>query len=126
MVGACEEFLPGGEEEGVCRWEVPMAGMFQFVEVRGWKGRRRREEVEEEIFQENVRRGVLCHKGSWFRANKGEVEDSGDERIFFRMTFAAAGEQEVREGVRRFGESVRSVLGLEDMTGVKNGVDSQG
>ena len=118
---ACEEFLP----KEVCAWKVPQAGMFQFVEIHGWREHPRvksgeigRREVEEEIFQEDVRRGVLCHKGSWFRA-ESEEENC---RVFFRLTFGAAPEGEVREGVRRFGEAIRIVLGLSGEDGMGNGV----
>lgn len=117
---ACEEFLP----KELCAWKVPQAGMFQFVEIRGWRehpqvrsGEIGREEVEEEIFQENIRKGVLCHKGSWFRAESEEE----NRQIFFRLTFAAAPAGEVREGVRRFGEAIRSVFGL---SGGKDGVEN--
>ena len=111
IVRACEEFL----RKDVCSWKVPIAGMFQFVEIHAWRQHARvqsgeigRDEVEDEIFHEDVRCGVLCHKGSWFRAESQEE----NRQIFYRLTFAAAPAGEVREGVRRFGESIRNVLGL--------------
>ena len=126
---ACEEFLP----REVASWNPPAAGMFHWIEIQwrrypGLGGRkgvvngdggeglvngevREKEkgllEIEEEIFQAGIERGVLSSKGSWFRA-----EADGGERMFFRTTFAAAGSEQIREAIRRFGEGLRAVFRL--------------
>lgn len=64
---------------------------------------------------------MLASKGSWFRAEQdAEVTDADD--MFFRMTFAAASAEAVREAVARFGAALRSAFGLEvNGNGVVNG-----
>ena len=69
-------------------------------------------EVEERIWREGVEMGVLTAKGSWFRA-----EQDGGEEMFFRTTFAAAGEEDVQEAMRRFGECLRVEFGLDGRDG---------
>ena len=130
---ACEEFLP----REVARWQPPAAGMFHWIEVewRRYPGLRDQEmeevngngevhgevngngldgkqkgmlEIEEEIFQAGIERGVLSSKGSWFRA-----EADGGEKMFFRTTFAAASPEQIEEAIRRFGEGLREVFRLE-------------
>ena len=59
------------------------------------------------FFQEDIRKGVLCHKGSWFRASA-----EGGRRISLKLTFEAA-KEEIREGTRRIGKSIRSVVYLQ-------------
>lgn len=60
-------------------------------------------EVEEEIFNSCIRKGVLVARGSWFRAEQ-DVPPSG---LFFRTTFAAATPENMREAIRRLGEAIR-------------------
>ena len=50
-----------------------------------------------------------------------EITQADD--MFFRMTFAAASSDAIQEGVKRFGEALRSVFELEtDGNGMINGV----
>ena len=67
-------------------------------------------EIEEEIFQAAITRGVLVSKGSWFLAERRHGEGEG---MFFRTTFAAASELQLTEGIKRLGEGIRTVFGLE-------------
>jgi len=104
---ACEKFLPAE----IASWNAPAAGMFHWIRIE-WRRHPRAEttsmlDIEEEIFQAGIERGVLSSKGSWFRAEA----DGGDE-MFFRMTFAAAGAEQVQEAIRRFGEGLRGVFGV--------------
>lgn len=104
---ACEKFLP----TEIASWNAPAAGMFHWIRIE-WRRHPRAEttsmlEIEEEIFQAGIESGVLSSKGSWFRAEA----DGGDE-MFFRMTFAAAGAEQVQEAIRRFGEGLRGVFGV--------------
>jgi aromatic amino acid aminotransferase I / 2-aminoadipate transaminase len=66
-------------------------------------------EIEEEIFNSCISKGVLVARGSWFRTEK-ETEQSG---LYFRATFAAATPQNMSEAIRRFGQAVRESFKLE-------------
>ncbi|KAL8693806.1 MAG: hypothetical protein Q9218_001454, partial [Villophora microphyllina] len=98
LLNACEMYLPGE----IASWKMTEAGMFHWVKVE-WRMHplvRKDEdvgilEVEEKIWRAGVDRGVLTAKGSWFRA-----EQDGGEEMFFRTTFAAAGEEDVREAIK--------------------------
>lgn len=76
--------------------------------------------IEDEIFHSNIAQGVLLIKGSFFRASAAEhdliIQSQGHRdlqtEMFFRATFAMAGEEEVMEAISRFGESLRRVFGL--------------
>lgn len=128
IVRAAEKFLPCD----ISSWKPPMAGMFFWVRVdwrkhpkaakdaltNGVNGtvngdsatahgltpeKAKMLEIEEQIFQASIARGVLTAKGSWFRAER----DHGTE-MFVRMTFAAAPADDITEAIRRFGEALRS------------------
>ncbi|KAK3671220.1 Aromatic/aminoadipate aminotransferase 1 [Recurvomyces mirabilis] len=108
ILEACEEFLP----KEIVSWTPPQAGMFMWLKV-DWKEHPKfpgiePEEVEEALFQANIRRGTLLMKGSWFVGEKGLKA----EEMFFRATYAAAPSEGIREAVRRFGEAVREVFGV--------------
>ena len=78
-----------------------------------------RAEIEEEIFQAIVAHGTLLMKGSWFCP---EGQKDGDA-MFFRATYAATPLGDIKEGVRRFGEALRDVFGLEKANGHANGTN---
>ncbi|KAL8862787.1 MAG: hypothetical protein Q9178_000729 [Gyalolechia marmorata] len=119
IVHACERFLP----REVASWVAPEAGMFHWIKV-DWRKhpliKQGKEvqllELEEKIWRAGVDSGVLTAKGSWFRA-----EGDGGEDMFFRTTFAAAGEKDVVEAVKRFGEGLRVEFGLNENNGGVNG-----
>ena len=52
--------------------------------------------------------GALVMKGSWFRANNEDKQDT----LFFRATYAAAPFDKINEAMRRFGDAVRESVGL--------------
>jgi len=60
-------------------------------------------EIEDEIFDLCIEKGVLVAKGSWFMAEQ-DKEPSG---LFFRATFAAASPDKMTEAIHRFGDAVR-------------------
>ncbi|KAL8846339.1 MAG: hypothetical protein Q9221_008579 [Calogaya cf. arnoldii] len=119
IVIACEKFLP----KEVASWVAPEAGMFHWIKV-DWRKhpliRQGKEvqmlELEEKIWRAGVDSGVLTAKGSWFRA-----EGDGGIDMFFRTTFAAAGEKDVMEAVERFGKGLRVEFGLIEHNGEVNG-----
>ena len=109
---ACETYLP----TEVASWDPPMAGMFHWIKI-DWSNypdhdKKSVLEVEDEIFLAAIAKGALTSKGSWFRA---EQDDPGDE-IFFRTTFAASADDNVREAIKRFGEALREVFNLDTWT----------
>ena len=119
IVGAAEKFLP----REVCSWTPPEAGMFYWIRVDRKKHPQFNPEdssleaflaIEDKIFLAAVEKGVLCSKGSWFRAQRGT-----DTEMFFRTTFAAASSGDIVEAMRRFGEALREQFGLGD--GHQNG-----
>ena len=73
-------------------------------------------QLEERVFLAAVDAGVLCARGSWFRAQKGT-----DTELFLRTTFAAAPEDRIAEAIRRLGEAVRAEFGLDAGGGGVNG-----
>ena len=110
---ACEKYLP----REVASWTPPMAGMFHWIKV-DWqkypatKGSKSMLEIENEIFLAAIDGGTLTSKGSWFRA---EVGNPGND-MFFRTTFAAAPGDKVTEAIKRFGDALRLVFQLEQIT----------
>ena len=159
LLDACEKCIP----KRVATWDPPMAGMFHWVAVHTRShpslitdSPKTLLEIEEEVFQAGIERGVLISKGSWFRAEgpghltttvpkagaptkhthaanghkrdsdgnlkeaapngvngNGAVEYDGDDRIYFRTTFAAASSEQVAEAISRFGEALRAVFKID-------------
>jgi aromatic amino acid aminotransferase I len=112
IVNACEKELPGQ----ICSWSPPQAGMFFWIKVNWQKhpdvhpadgAADALLAIEEKIFLAAVEKGVLCSRGSWFRAQRGT-----DTEMFFRTTFAAASSGDISEAMRRFGEALRDEFGL--------------
>lgn len=102
MLAACEDFLPD-----VVSWTPPVAGMFHWLNVNYERhpqaGRRSILEIEEEIFDLCIEKGVLVARGSWFIPEEGKAPTG----LFFRATFAAATPDKMKEAIQRFGEAVR-------------------
>lgn len=65
-------------------------------------------ELEEEIFDSCIDRGVLACRGSWFRAEPGRPLSG----LFFRTTYAAASEAQMAVAIERFGAAVRASFGI--------------
>jgi aromatic amino acid aminotransferase I len=115
IVNACEKELP----RQICSWSPPQAGMFFWIRVNWHKHPKFNPAdrsadallaTEENIFLAAIERGVLCSKGSWFRAQRGTDTD-----MYFRTTFAAASSGDIAEAMRRFGEALREEFGLVGM-----------
>ena len=117
IVNACEAHLP----TRICHWTPPAAGMFHWIRFdvsrhplydSSLAGTQRHDhlmEIEDRIFLAAVDKGVLCAKGSWFRAEKGT-----DEEVFLRTTFAAAPGDRIVEAIRRLGEAVTEEFGIRE------------
>ncbi|KAI1501801.1 pyridoxal phosphate-dependent transferase [Biscogniauxia marginata] len=120
LLAACEEFLP----REVVSWVPPKAGMFLWLKIDHTKhpdfsassgeGEKKEKkgssilDIEEGIFDACIDKGVLACRGSWFRAEQ-DREPSG---LFFRVTFAAASEGDMRAAIERLGAAVRESFGL--------------
>ena len=120
IVRACETYLP----REVATWDPPMAGMFHWIKIDHSRhpehGSKAVSEIEEEIFQAALEQTILISKGSWFRADESTPLDE----IFFRATFAAASDEQIQEGIKRFGIALKDVFELQNevTNGVTNGV----
>ena len=69
-------------------------------------GQRNALDIEEEIFNSCIEKGVLVARGSWFRTEpKGPQADKNT--LFFRATFASATAVNIDEAIRRFGAALR-------------------
>lgn len=66
-------------------------------------------EIEEDIFNKCIEKGVLVGRGSWFRAE----QDTMPTALFFRATYAAATPENMTEAICRFGEAVRESFQME-------------
>ncbi|KAL1841118.1 hypothetical protein VTJ49DRAFT_7396 [Mycothermus thermophilus] len=108
MVAACSEFLP----KEVVSWNPPRAGMFHWLKVRHElhpdATSKSILEIEEEIFNRCIAKGVLVARGAWFRAD----QDKPPSGLYFRTTFAAATPDNMREAIRRLGEAIRESFHL--------------
>ena len=113
MLAACEDHLP----PGIASWKPPQAGMFHWMQVH-WRqhpaaATKSVADLEMDIFERCIAKGVLVVRGSLFLAD--DVEPSAEDDMFFRATYAAASEPEITEAIRRFGEALREEFGLVPM-----------
>ncbi|KAM3513933.1 hypothetical protein MY11210_002365 [Beauveria gryllotalpidicola] len=104
LMVACEKHLP----RDIVSWTPPASGMFVWLTVDHTKhpdhGNRKLEDIEQEIFDACIDRGVLVARGSWFRAEQ-HVPLSG---LYFRATFATASPENMDIATSRLGDAVRS------------------
>ncbi|KAF3055844.1 Aromatic amino acid aminotransferase C56E4.03 [Daldinia childiae] len=103
ILAACEKHLP----RDIVSWVPPAAGMFLWLQVDHTQHPQATTksilEIEEEIFNSCIDKGVLAIRGSWFRAER----DQPPSGLFFRTTFAAASEAAMDAAIERFGAAVR-------------------
>ena len=94
---------------------MPAAGMFFWVRICAPVGYVGRADVERNLFERCLKEGVLIIPGGYFKAEGDpEGEGGGDESGvgYVRGTFAAVGEEQLVEGIRRFGRSIREEFNL--------------
>lgn len=103
LLKACDEVLP----REVVTWTPPAAGMFLWLKVDHTKHpdypQKSILDLEEEIFLGAIDDGVLCARGSWFRAEP----DTAPTELFFRTTYAAASEEAMTVAVGRLAAAIR-------------------
>ncbi|KAI0175770.1 pyridoxal phosphate-dependent transferase [Hypoxylon sp. FL1284] len=107
LLAACDAYLP----RDLVSWVPPRAGMFLWLQVDHTQhpqaGTKSILEIEDDIFESCIDKGVLAIRGSWFRAER-DVPPSG---LFFRTTFATASEPDMARAIQRFGAAVRESFG---------------
>ncbi|EFQ26531.1 aromatic amino acid aminotransferase [Colletotrichum graminicola] len=108
LLDACERHLP----RAIVSWTPPVAGMFLWLEIDHSTHpdgpSRPLLEIEEEIFNSCIDKGVLCARGSWFRTE----QDTPLKNLFFRATFASASEKDMDEAIQRLGAAIRESFRL--------------
>ncbi|KAH6953989.1 putative L-kynurenine/alpha-aminoadipate aminotransferase [Ilyonectria sp. MPI-CAGE-AT-0026] len=109
LLAACEEFLP----RDLVTWTPPAAGMFLWLKVDHTKHpefpQRSILEIELDVFSNALENGVLCARGSWFRAEP----HTAPSEVFFRTTFAAATEDAMRTAIQRLTTAIREAFCCE-------------
>ncbi|CAG9976085.1 unnamed protein product [Clonostachys byssicola] len=109
-VAACHSFLPSD----ICSFVIPDHGMFLWISIdvrkhpmyaaEGHMGQGWCSQVEDRILTLGLANGVQVTKGSLFFTKKSSKE----AELFFRLTFAAAKEHDLAEGVRIFANAVKT------------------
>ncbi|KAF4469486.1 aromatic amino acid aminotransferase I [Fusarium albosuccineum] len=106
LLSACDEFLP----KDLVSWTPPSAGMFLWLKVDHTKHpefpQRSIPEIEQDVFSNALENGVLCARGSWFRAEP----HTAPSELFFRTTFAAATEDAMRTAIQRLSTAIRQAF----------------
>ncbi|KAJ5769268.1 aromatic aminotransferase Aro8 [Penicillium odoratum] len=107
MLESCETYFP----PKICSWKTPKAGMFHWIKI-DWRAHplapstaksesETMLEIEDRIYSRGLKMGVMCCKGSAFRADGAH----GCE-MFFRVTFASASVPQISEAIKRFGKAI--------------------
>ena len=119
---ACDKYLP----KDLCLWLRPHNGMFLWIHIAAEKHPELRSQdesvcdgsdvgfkigdIEARVWSRACENGVQVTKGSLFSAT-----ESYAPRVSFRLTYAAADEIELDEGVKGFANAVRKEFGLEQI-----------
>ncbi|GLB07649.1 hypothetical protein AtubIFM57258_002997 [Aspergillus tubingensis] len=109
LLAACERSLP----RSVVSWSPPATGMFLWLQIDHHKHPqypvKSVDMIEGEVFERAIQKGVLCARGSWFRAEP----DTPASGMFFRVTFASASEGTIGVAIERLGEALRESFRVE-------------
>lgn len=104
----------------------PVAGMFFIVKVDASKHPKFKEfgedplKVETVIYEKGIEKGCVMVPGSWFKSKgitnppQPEIEEDEEHKhtIFFRGTYAAVPLENLKDGLRKFGEAIKAEFGL--------------
>ncbi|RWA13782.1 hypothetical protein EKO27_g1317 [Xylaria grammica] len=108
LLDACEKHLP----KDVMSWTPPASGMFLWLRVDHTRhphaGQKTILELEQEIFDSCIERGVLACRGSWFCAER----DAALPGLFLRTTFASSSQADMDVAIHRLGQAVRASFGI--------------
>lgn len=116
VLDACNHYLP----KEILQWVPPASGMFLWIEM-DWRQHpqlaslngspeeidERILEIELQIANRSLEKGVLVTRGSLFSSN-----NKLNGRLHYRLTFAAASREDLKEGVRLFAEALRECFEL--------------
>ncbi|KAH7027493.1 pyridoxal phosphate-dependent transferase [Microdochium trichocladiopsis] len=98
--------------DALVKWTVPRAGMFLWLQVNHAAhpdaSTKSVVEIEEEIYNACIDKGVLVCRGSWFRADPSKPLPG----MYFRTTYAASTEENMVKGIERFGQAIRDSFRL--------------
>lgn len=117
ILDACDLYLP----KKISKWVPPASGMFLWIEV-DWRQHPRLTSlggslegintqllaIESQIAAKSLENSVLVTKGSLFSPNQ-----KLNGQLHFRLTFAAASREDLKEGVRLFAEALRECFELQ-------------
>ena len=136
MMGALDRYLGSYPLRNVCSWTEVEAGMFVWLRVDcsacpraackaggASDGDALCLQIEDEIYQAALQNGVLCCKGSFFRAvcpNRSSFQgmasyENGEfspMSSFFRLTFASVDNEDLVRAISLLADAVKKVLGL--------------
>lgn len=112
MLAACDHHLP----RDICSWNVPDCGMFVWLrmdplailkpyDVRAEHSESLCRKIEDAVWYEARRNGVIISKGTWF-----EVGPDKPAGIRFRLTFAAAPVDALERAIQRLGDAINKVV----------------
>lgn len=116
VLDACNLYLP----KEIAQWVAPASGMFLWIKL-DWRHHpqlahlnrspdeidARILEIELQIANKSLEKGVLVTRGSLFSSN-----NKLNGQLHFRLTFAAASREDLKEGVRLFAEALRECFEL--------------
>ncbi|CEJ60633.1 hypothetical protein PMG11_09201 [Penicillium brasilianum] len=110
LLEACDAFLP----REIVSWVPPTGGFFNWISI-DWTQHpeaisKSKLQIEKEIYDVAIEGGALVVPGSWFLPDEGI---GGMEGVSFRMTYAAASVEDVREAIQRLGMALRGIFKLE-------------
>ncbi|MCJ1300465.1 hypothetical protein MMC08_003262 [Hypocenomyce scalaris] len=120
LLEACDSYLP----KEVCEWVQPQNGMFLWISLNllkhpVFRSRDQKEtdtppmdaqtrDIEANILSKALKNGVQITVGSLFDTNKTPITT-----LHFRLTYAAADELEIEEGVEKFAKAIREEFAME-------------
>jgi aromatic amino acid aminotransferase I len=114
LVQTCARYL----SPDICSWEIPTAGMFLWLRIDWLKhssasfGSHSDERaqvvrtIEDRIYVRARENGVQVSKGSWFRSTAAPARE-----MYFRLTFAAAPEFSLEDGVKILAKVIEAEFG---------------
>ncbi|KAF5093371.1 hypothetical protein D0Z03_002447 [Geotrichum reessii] len=112
---AVEKYIP----KDVAEWIPPTAGMFFWIKVNGSKHPEfvskyasNTNDLELAIYEHGIKDGVLMIPGHWFIIENKETPEKKSTDLFFRGTFASVSEDKLQDGLKIFGDVLKSEFAL--------------
>ncbi|KAF5096532.1 hypothetical protein DV451_004187 [Geotrichum candidum] len=112
---AVEEYVP----KEVADWIPPTAGMFFWIKIDGSKHPEFATKYESDphaletaIYEHGIKDGVLMIPGHWFLIKDEKTSSAPSSDLFFRGTFASVTEDKLQQGLKIFGDVIKTEFGL--------------